>query len=233
MSEVARQLEMLDAVSEPAAVRFDTGRDLSGSVAVLPSAYNPPTVAHHHLLERAVQSFHLNGAMALLTTRNVDKDLHGASLQDRVGMLLALAESWSELVIVASNQARIVDQALALTSTFPGVQFDFVVGFDTLERLFAPRYYSDMVNELRPFFARHRVLAANRGAVETLGVQEWVLANAKTFATRIEFLEIEEAPAAMSSTHVRRSIAAGIEHDHLMEPVERYIREHGLYLDEG
>src|SRR2546421_8179573 len=72
-----------------AARRFDDGPPLAGSVAVLPSAYNPPTRAHFGLLELARDASRADGAMALLSTYNVDKQLHGAPLAERLAMLLA------------------------------------------------------------------------------------------------------------------------------------------------
>ncbi len=136
--ELAVRLERLDAAARPAAERFDAGGPLGRTAAVLPSAFNPPTHAHQHLLERALETFGISSAIALLTTRNVDKGLHGAPLADRVGMLLALGEAFPGLAVMAANQARIIDQAVALALLLPGVELDFVVGFDTLERLFAP-----------------------------------------------------------------------------------------------
>ncbi|MFN8616032.1 MAG: nicotinate-nicotinamide nucleotide adenylyltransferase [Dehalococcoidia bacterium] len=228
-SAIAEAIEQLDQQTGPAARRFDHGPAFSGAAAVLPSAYNPPTLAHEHLLQRALDAYGLHHAVALLTTRNVDKGLHGASLADRIGMLLALSGSWPGLCVAASNQARIVDQANALNAAFPGVEFDFIVGFDTLERLFAPRYYTDMDAELAPFFARHRLLAANRGDVEAHHVEAWVAENAGTFAGRILLLEIDEFPASLSSTRVREAAAKGGDGLDLPPAVARYVTEHGLY----
>ena len=228
-SDFRDQLEALDHAPQPAAIRFDHGPAFDGTAAVLPSAFNPPTLAHQHLMQRALEAFGVRHALALLTTRNVDKGVHGAPLADRVGMLLSLAEEWSELAVAASNQARIIDQAQALTGAFPGTEFDFIVGFDTLERLFAERYYTDMWAELAPFFARHRVLAANRGSVEAREVAAWIDEHSGAFRDRILALEIDEFPASLSSTRVREALASGGNELHLPRPVLRYINEHALY----
>lgn len=226
---IAAALERLDNEPAPAALRFDSGAPFSGAAAVLPSAYNPPTLAHEHLLQRALDSYGLQHAVALLTTRNVDKGVHGASLADRIGMLLALGEDWPELCVAASNQARIIDQARALAEAFPDTEFDFIVGFDTLERLFARKYYTDMEAELEPFFERHRVLAANRGPVEAHHVEAWIAEHAGGFAGRILLLQIDDFPASLSSTRVRESLAAGSDELHLPPAVSRYLAEHRLY----
>ena len=227
--EVAARLLRLDAEPLPAAVRFDHGPAIGATAAVLPSAFNPPTHAHQHLLERAVARFGIVSAIALLTTRNVDKGVNGASLSDRVGMLLALRAEMPALAVMASNQARIIDQAVALNSAFPATEFDFVVGFDTLERLFAPRYYEDQERELAPFFERHRVLAANRATVGARDVEAWLDANAGAFRQRIAVLEIDEVPASLSSTQVRQALQGNRQAFDVAPGVRRYIEEHALY----
>lgn len=227
--ELAARLRRLDAEPDPAAIRFDNGPPIGATAAVLPSAFNPPTHAHQHLLERAVARFGIVSAIALLTTRNVDKGVNGASLSDRVGMLLALRAEMPALAVMASNQARIIDQAVALNSAFPATEFDFVVGFDTLERLFAPRYYEDMERELAPFFGRHRVLAANRAAVGARDVEAWLDANAGQFRDRIAVLEIDEVPASLSSTQIRQALQGNRQAFDVAPGVRRYIEEHALY----
>ena len=104
-----------------------------------------------------------------------------------------------------------------------------VVGFDTLERLFAPRYYEDMERELAPFFERHRVLAANRATVGARDVEAWLDANAGAFRERIAVLEIDEVPASLSSTQVREALQGNRQAFDVAPGVRRYIEEHGLY----
>lgn len=227
--ELGALLSRLGGQTDPSAGRFDAGAELAGELVVLPSAFNPPTLAHQHLLERATQAVANGRPTAMLTTRNVDKGVHGASLEQRVEMLLAVQRDWPELAVVVSNQARIIDQAESLRSSFgDGLRLSFVVGFDTLERLFARRYYANMETELTPFFEHSHVLAANRAEVGVDRVREWVAANAGPFASGITVLEIDEVPAAMSSTAAREKAIAG---DGKMVPevVLRYIEEHGVY----
>jgi nicotinic acid mononucleotide adenylyltransferase len=228
-ARIAQALESLDAESAPAALLFDMAAGLSGHAVVLPSAFNPPTVGHTALLREASRLAAATSQLALLTTRNVDKGIHGASLAERVQMLLVLRTGMPELIAAACNQARIVDQARALARSFPGATFDFVVGFDTLERLFEPRYYTDMAAELAPFFAQHRLMAANRGDVSTAAVREWVGMHAGEFASRIQVMEVDPAAAAASSTRARQGLQSGGEDLPVAEPVRRYIQAHGLY----
>ena len=169
------RLEALAALEAPAVSRFDSGAAPRGGWAVLPSAFNPPTRAHLRLLDLAEDVDGVEGGAALLTTRNVAKGIEGAALEDRIGMLLATRASRPGLAVLAANQARIVDQAAALRATWPEATFDFVLGHDTLVRLFDQRYYDgSMETELDPFFERHRVIAANRGEVTIEEMGDWV-----------------------------------------------------------
>lgn len=225
-------ISLLEAVLEsggPTAVRFDEGRPFSNRLAVLPSAFNPPTVAHLALLEVARSLPGAGAACALLTTRNVDKGLTGAAFADRVGMLLAVNEAHHWLGVVATNQARIIDQEAALAVAFPGVEFDFVVGYDTLVRLFDPRYYSAMDDELAPFFERARVIALNRGEAGTAAVRAFVEREAAHFAERIVVAELDAHPASLSSTLARAAFREGSSTTAVPPAVARYIEEHQLY----
>ena len=225
-------LEQIAAKPEPAAARLDRIEALRGRVAVLPSAFNPPTLAHLHLLERAQGVQAVTGAAAMLSTRNVDKGLHGAPLADRVGMLLAAREEYGWLGVLAVNAARLVDQGEALRAAFPTARFDFVVGYDTLVRLFDRKYYGEMERELEPFFAEHRVIATNRAEDRIDAVEAFIERSAGAFAGRIVALEIDEEPAAMSSTAVRQALEGGGEALHLPRSVKGYIEARGLYRAE-
>src|SRR6185437_10745724 len=121
----------------------------------------PPTLAHLHLLETAAALEPGGRPAALLSTRNVAKGVFGAALADRVGMLLAMHAIHPALGVLATNAARLVEQARALRAEFEDAQFDFVVGHDTLVRLFDAVYYTDMQAGLGEFFAHHRVIATN------------------------------------------------------------------------
>lgn len=228
-TEFASALALLDTSAEPSVARFDDGPPLAGQVAVLPSAFNPPTLAHLHLLETALASG-CDQAAALLTTRNVAKEVFGAGLPDRVGMLLALRDARPELLVLATNAARFVDQAAALRNWAPAATFDFVAGYDTLVRLFDVRYYADMPAELRPFFERHRVIATNRGDYGLDAVEEFLQRpEVLPFAGRILARQLDDHPASFSSTAARETVARGDHPEILPAPVAAYIRAHGLY----
>ncbi len=227
---VGERLDALARGEAPQAERFDADAPLRGRWAVLPSAFNPPTRAHLRLLDLAQGVAGVEGGAALLTTRNVAKGVEGASLADRIGMLLAARQWRPGLAVLAANQARIVDQAAALRSAWPEAAFDFVLGYDTLIRLFDPKYYEGpMEAVLDPFFERHRVIVANRGGVTALGVDAYIAEQASRYAGRIETVALDTAHRLMSSSGVRAQIEAGEASDDLPGEVAAYIGEHGLY----
>ena len=228
-SHIARTLATLDSAEGFGVVRFGDDGVLAGRVAVLPSAFNPPTLAHRHLLDSARGVDEVSSAAALLSTRNVDKGLYGAGLDERVGMLLADHVAPPPFAVLATNAARLADQGEALRAAFPRVGFDFVVGYDTLIRLFDARYYTDMAAELGAFFEHHRVIAANRAEATVVQVQEFIGREAVAFASRIVVHEIPPGPAALSSTRARESAAEELIGEVLSPPVAAYISSHGLY----
>lgn len=227
---IEERLADLARSEAPAVTRFDAEEGLRGGWAVLPSAFNPPTRAHLRLLDLAQGVEGVTGGAAVLTTRNVAKGVEGAALEDRIGMLLAARESRPGLAVLGANQARIVDQAAGLRDAWPGAGFDFVLGYDTLVRLFDEQYYTGKVETvLDPFFERHRVIAATRGEVTEGEMREWVTERAPRHADRIVTIVLDQEHGRIASSEIRARIEAGEWSDDLPEGVAEYIREHGLY----
>ena len=228
LDDIQRRIQALDAASEHAADRFDGPAAHTDRLAVLPSAFNPPTRAHLSLMRIAARRLGASPA-ALLTTRNVAKGVEGAPLEHRVGMLLAARSEEPGLVVLVSNAARFVDQARALRRSMPGTAVDFVAGYDTLVRLFDRKYYDDMEPDLDELFSHHRLVATNRGADSITAVDEFVARVPQRHAQRIVRMELPPDAAALSSTLARQTIdgdAVGI-----TGPVRRYIEDNGLYRE--
>lgn len=227
-------LRALDADSVPRVHRFDGGRAFRPRVAVLPSAFNPPTLAHLRLLEIACEVEGMTGIAALLSTRNVEKGIYGASLADRVGMLAALNEARPDIAVLASNAARIPDQATALREANPDAAFDFVVGYDTLIRVFDPSYYDDMARDLGAFFEHHRLIAMNRGEATYGEVCRFLASDpVSVFAAQIVACQLEDEPARLSSTLARDDVARGDSPTGIPPAVRDYIDRQGLYRDDS
>ena len=228
MLDLPTRIRLLELATAPVVERFDAPSPLTGPVAVLPSAFNPPTRAHLHLLAASAEVLGGSSA-ALLTTRNVDKGLSGASHVQRIEMLLVASAACRSLAVLAANQARIVDQATVLRESYPTAAFAFVLGHDTLMRLFEPSYYADMAAELAPFFEHHRLVVTNRAAHSIAEVEAFLSADAAPFADRITVLEIDDHHASLSSTAARLHAASGRDTPSLTPEVAEYVRAQGLY----
>jgi len=212
---------------EGGVARFDGGafRE-SDAIAVLPSAFNPPTRAHLELLREGSAAVGATPA-ALLTTRNVDKGLAGASLSQRVEMLMASRASL-DMGVLATDAARFVDQANRLRTAYPASRIDFIAGYDTLVRIFDERYYTpgEMAQVLDAFFGRHRIVATNRGDASTADVEAFLRSLVpERFRARIVLAEVSAEASAMSSTAARAAVDGGM----LTPEVAAYIRSRGLY----
>lgn len=228
--EVHARLADVQAARGKAVARFDAGSPFGRPVALLPSAFNPVTNAHIELLRLAARH---GDPAALLSTRNVDKGVYGASLEHRVGMLLAAARV-HHFAVLATNAARFVDQARALREAFPSLRFDFVAGYDTLVRLFEPRYYDDLGGDLAEFFSHHRLIAVNRGDVSAEAVAAYLSTGAPAaHRTRIAVETLADAHAVVSSTVARSEIEAHGRTRDVPPEVAAYIRQHRLYRASG
>ena len=230
MPDLTARIRFLERTTAPAVERFDSAAALSGPVAILPSAFNPPTRAHLHLMAASAERLSALPA-ALLTTRNVAKGLTGASHVQRIEMLLVAKTALPGFAVLAANQARIVDQAAVLRETFPAATFAFVLGHDTLVRLFDPSYYEDMPAELALFFEHHRIVVTNRETHPVTEVDAFLATEATLFSERITLLEIDDHHASLSSTAARLQAASGSHAPSLTPEVAEYVRQQGLYRD--
>ena len=160
-------MDMLKPVGPPRAAFLRRGASRltrpGGNLVVMDASFNPMTVAHEAMLNRASDACRAGEALLLLSHANVDKSVYGATLAQRLAMLDHYAESSRNLSVAGCSHARFVDKAHALGPLYPkSTVLYFVVGYDTLLRLFDPRYYSNFRDELSAFFAGARVVAANR-----------------------------------------------------------------------
>ncbi|KAL0579593.1 hypothetical protein V5O48_002431 [Marasmius crinis-equi] len=167
-------------------------------ISVLDSSFNPPTAAHLGLLNARRPRYNsidtsgrdYDAKLLLLSVRNADKQLKStdATYTQRLEMMMKLAEevtaqgkdekehSEHENVAVAIiDEPTFVGKSSLLqrflrerTSSQTEFRLTFLLGFDTLERFFAPRYYtngppsddkealSKMYSALEGFFAPNR-----------------------------------------------------------------------------
>ena len=204
----------------------------AGSLGILDASFNPMTLAHEQMIEGARGLLDFDEVLLLLSSANVDKGVFGADLGQRLAMLLSYAEHAEGLSVAGCSHARFVDKCEALGPLYPdGTELTFLIGSDTLIRLFAPRYYTDMALELDRLFSAARFVVAGRGDVETSEMQSLVDRNARRdYAGRIHFISLDPACAAMSSTQVRDRRSQGRPISDLVPVViERGIDSMNLY----
>lgn len=220
------------------------------SVLVLDSSFNPPTLAHAKLLsdsltrsvlhegQRANLSF--DRVLCLLSVDNADKGhISPETARHRLQMMKlvldALPNNLCPLEIGLTNCSRFVEKAEMLSKRrqYPF----FIVGYDTLIRIFNPKYYSgswDFMNRaLEHLFSLASIICQERaeGENETLSDSSAFLRDllesgkVKNFGSKIYTLPPSPDLARISSTKVREQ---GCE-EALLPSVRGYIQKNALY----
>lgn len=208
--------------------------EVRAKIGVLDASFNPMTVAHQALYQHAQETYQLDETLLLLSGTNVDKKISGATLPQRLAMLVSYAHNVPNISVGICSHARFVDKITALRTCYSQpVSFYFIIGYDTLTRLFDAKYYEDMPRELAQLFAQSYFIAANRGhddleAINTFLKQEQVV----PFANCIFPLNLPEKMAEISSTAVREAVIHQTPIDHLVPPpIAQAILEFGLYRE--
>ena len=183
-------------------------RDLAvsgGRLGVLDASFNPMTLAHARMVEEAQRVCGLDGVLLMLSRANVDKEVFGADLGQRLAMLVHQTEGDPETSVAGCSHARFVDKARALRPLYPaGALPYFILGYDTLLRLFDPKYYTDMEADLNRLFAACHIVAANRGESGPEEMRSTMSRpGCRPFADRVHFIHLPEPYASISSTAVR------------------------------
>ncbi|KAI8989592.1 hypothetical protein BDB01DRAFT_718454 [Pilobolus umbonatus] len=186
-------------------------------ILILDSSFNPPTKAHENLFLKALDSHpphYFDSSLLLFSTRNVDKDLHGASVLQRVQMMEIMARTLEpgNIAVGLTSHGKFVDKAKVIDDWYHQLprnkrklELYFIVGYDTVVRLFDPKYYApESVNEaLEPFFRHHHLIWANRKmGDESLYEMAWQ----NQASDKIHQIELDPEVSDYSSTKARESI---------------------------
>lgn len=230
---------------------------------ILDSSFNPPTAAHlamvlsalrHHSPSVGSSSSSAAKVLLLLSVENADKKPKPASFAHRLCMMERMASEVHSALQVAvdvgvTNKPYFHDKSavVAASGRYENAEQIFLAGYDTLIRVLNPKYYpSGMRASLDPFFERARlrvVLRAGgdwgtveeqRSWVEGLrqGGEDWGGSRA-WLRDRVDL--VDGLGDGVSSSQVREMIEAGEEgwQDMVPKAVGEYIRDEGLYADEG
>lgn len=187
---------------------------------ILDASFNPMTLAHARMVEEARKRYALDSVTLILSRSNVDKEVFGADLGQRLSMLIHQTEGDPQTWVAGCSHGRFVDKAHALRSLYPeNTYLYFILGYDTLLRLFNPKYYTDMIGELNSLFEACYILVANR---DENGLKEMraILSqpNYRPYADRIYFINLPESFKSLSSTVVRKKRMHGQTISELVPP---------------
>jgi len=191
-----------------------------GTLLCLSASFNPITVAHDSLVREASRMIPPQEVLLLLATANVDKGVSGLPLGERLALLLRFAESRPGVSVAAVGPGRFVDKMEAIHHAYgTGIRLVFLVGFDTLVRLFDPKYYSDRDTSLSALFSGSECVAATRGPHPSKAMEAFLTRpDVLPYAGRIHVIQLPLGLASVSATEVRAKLARG-------EPINRLVPE--------
>lgn len=123
----------------------------SSRLLVLDSSFNPPHLGHFNLVHRAVEHFKHHGqtcsVLLQLSVNNADKAPQPASFPHRLEMMQVFAqELQSQLgcncLVALTKHGKFLDKSEAIKEGLGrDLHIVYLLGFDTLIRLFDPKYY--------------------------------------------------------------------------------------------
>ncbi len=182
-----------------------------GSLLCLSASFNPLTVAHVWLIREASWIVFPDEVLLLLARANVDKAVSGFPLERRLTLLTRFIETRPAFSVAACSHGRFVDKAAAIRTHYPaGTRVTFLVGFDTLVRLFDSKYYADRDAALTVLFGESDFIAANRAPDPPEAVTAFLTRpDVAHFAHRIRVIQLPPEIAAISATQIRSRLARG------------------------
>jgi nicotinic acid mononucleotide adenylyltransferase len=186
-------------------------REQAGRLVCLSASFNPLTLAHLCLIQEASRIFPPDEVLLVLARANVDKPVRGFPLERRLGLLAHFVESRPNFSVAACSHGRFVDKLEAIRCHYsPETRPAFVVGFDTLVRLFDPKYYADLNASLCALFEASEIIAANRAPDPPEAVVSFLgRPDIAPYAQRVHVIQLPPEIAAISATAVRERLARG------------------------
>ncbi|MFB3826936.1 MAG: hypothetical protein ACE15B_09210 [Bryobacteraceae bacterium] len=173
------------------------------TAAVLPAAFNPPTVAHIALARAALS--HAEETILVLPGVLPHKTFEGAAFADRAAMLRAAVEGQPRISAAVSEGGLFLEIARECRQAYGAeTALWFVCGGDAAARVAGwdygrPGAFAEQLEEFG-------LLVAQRGP------------RFRAFGPRIRELKLDRGVEHVSSTEVRRRIASGEPWEHLVPP---------------
>ncbi|MEK6322006.1 MAG: nicotinate-nicotinamide nucleotide adenylyltransferase [Acidobacteriota bacterium] len=233
-------IERADPSGEPRIEIIKRAEATGSRLGVFASSFNPPTVAHVELMQRAAEAFALDETLALAGNANADKLDYECTIEDRLAMLTLTFADQQRTSIGLSSHGFYVDMIDALERVYTReTDLHFIVGFDTFERVldlehrYTERYYrrfSSRIEALEHLFARGSFIVAGRSGAGLDSVTRLVEREPALPSERVLYLDFPTDLGELSATAVRKNRRAGRPIKGLVPAaVEEYILNHGLY----
>jgi nicotinate-nucleotide adenylyltransferase len=178
-------------------------------IGVLAGAFNPVTRAHLALVEAALQV--VDEVICVVPRVYPHKELHGADLETRVEML---RRAGSRYRVALCEQGLFADIARELREQYPDAELYFICGRDAAERVIHWDYGDS--GAIERILENFRLLVASR---------QGELDAPPHLRHRLEPLPLTGDFDDVSSTEVRKRIAAGLDWEQLVpEPIIEMVR---------
>ena len=189
-------------------------------LGIFSGSFNPLTLAHARMVEDTLTEYQLDEMLLLLAKANVDKDVFGLPLAARLLTVKKYAENRPRYSVGVSSHGRYIDKVTALKALLPPeTEYFFIVGYDTLVRIFDPKYYIDFHAELRELFVSARFIVANREEADIKTIETFMAqSEISQYAAYVSCILLPDVYAYMSSTEVRELLEQGKAIEHLVPP---------------
>ena len=181
-------------------------------VGILCGSFNPLTLAHTELAERACETYQLECVFFTLAKVTIDKErVTGLGLEDRLLLLSLYAQRHPHTGVALVNRGLYFEQAQAFRSLLGArVELNFVVGMDKLVQILDPRYYQDRDTALGQLFALASLIVANRG---DMAQEEFARLldqpENRPYRSHVRFCSLPASVTDLSATAVREALAIG------------------------
>ncbi|KAL6947400.1 hypothetical protein ACO0QE_002283 [Hanseniaspora vineae] len=126
----------------------------STKLLVLDSSFNPPHLGHFNLVQRAIEHFEQHGqacsVLLQLSVNNADKAPQPASFPHRLEMMQIFAQDVQsqlgcDCLVTLTKHGKFLDKSESIKKALGReLHIVYLLGFDTLIRLFDPKYYKPL-----------------------------------------------------------------------------------------
>jgi nicotinamide-nucleotide adenylyltransferase len=183
----------------------------SARVALLAGSFDPLTVGHAALAERAAER--AGSVVLVYSVRTLPKEGDpGQPLlteRDRVAALARFCRSRPRHVVGLCSHGLLSDQVAAARGRWPRAHLSLVVGSDKLVQLFDPRWYVDRDAALESLFSEADVLYAVRERDEASVEATLDRPENRRWRDRFQRLAVPPFMASISSSFVRDGYRRG------------------------